>query len=49
MATTQTIKKEIERIEKEIKATHWRPARTRLHKRLWNLQIKLANLERGAE
>jgi hypothetical protein len=42
------LKAEIERIEKEIKITHWGLARTRLRKRLWNMEIKLANLERGA-
>jgi hypothetical protein len=47
MTTIQAIKREIERIEKELKVTHWRTSRARLHKRLWNFQIKLANLEKA--
>jgi hypothetical protein len=44
MTATQAIQVEIEKLENEIKTTHWFPARTRLRKKIWNLQIKLSKL-----
>jgi len=41
----EEIAKKIEEVKKELTITHWFSHRTRLWKKLWNLQIKLESMQ----